>query len=171
LRSNLLRPSGWTSADAAGLPILAGLARFDEINSGEITHALRFTASHTRNEYIWPARHEASDINDPNVPPMGQRFRLKATYDTSSFSMQTKIILSALKKYGMILADNGSNWYISGVPDEHWDNDTLVSELRQVKGSAFEAVDASTLMIDEDSGQVVNPGKQALIWLPLISGH
>jgi hypothetical protein len=102
---------------------------------------------------------------------MGQRFRLKATYDISSFAPQTKVILSALKKYGMVLADNGSNWYISGVPDEHWDNDTLVSELRQVKGSAFEAVDVSSLMIGEDSGQVMQAGKQPLIWLPLISGH
>lgn len=171
LRSNSLRPSGWTSADAAGLPILPGLARYDDVASGEITHALRFTASQTRNEYIWPARHEASSSDDPNIPPMGQRFRLKSTYDISSFSPQTKVILSALKKYGMVLADNGSNWYISGVPDERWDNDTLVSELRQVKGSAFEAVDVSSLMISEDSGQVMQAGKQPLIWLPLISGH
>jgi len=165
-----LRPTGWTSADAAGLPILAGLARYDEVSSGEITHALRFTASLTRNEYIWPARHEASDNNDPGTPPMGQRFRLKASFDISSYSPQTRVLLRALKKYGMILADNGSDWYISGVPDERWDNDTLVSELRQVTGSAFEAVDVTSLMIDEDSGQARQASFDTMFWLPLISG-
>lgn len=170
LRSHMLRPTGWTSADAAGLPILAGLARYDEVSSGEITHALRFTASLTRNEYIWPARHEASDNNHPETPPMGQRFRLKATFDISSYSPQTRVLLRALKKYGMILADNGSDWYISGVPDERWDNDTLVSELRQVTGSAFEAVDVTSLMIDEDSGQARQASFDTLFWLPFISG-
>jgi hypothetical protein len=154
LKSNALRPATWTSADAAGLPILPLLARYDEVEAGEIHHALRFTASRTRGEFIWPARHEASDITDANVPPMGQRFRLKASFDVSKFSEQTQVILNALKKYGMFLADNGSNWYISGAPNENWKNDKLVNELRQVKGSDFEAVDESSLMVDPDSGQV-----------------
>lgn len=154
LRSNALRPATWTSADAAGLPMLPLLARYDEVAAGEINHALRFTANETRAEFIWPARHEASDSTDPNAPPMGQRFRLKASYDISGFSPQTQIILRALKKYGMFLADNGSDWYISGAPDERWDNDALVDELRRVKGAAFEAVDESALMVDPNSGQV-----------------
>jgi hypothetical protein len=154
LKSNALRPSTWTSADAAGLPILPLLARYDEVAAGEIKHALRFTASRTRGEFIWPARHEASDITDANVPPMGQRFRLKASFDVSGFSPQTQVILNALKKYGMFLADNGSDWYISGAPNENWKNNKLVNELRQVKGSDFEVVDESSLMVDPDSGQV-----------------
>lgn len=154
LKSNALRPDTWTSADAAGLPILPLLARYDEVAAGEIRHALRFTANQTRGEFIWPARHEASSIADPNVPPMGQRFRLKASFDVSGFSTQTQVILTALKKYGMFLADNGSDWYVSGAPNEAWDNDALVSELQQVKGSDFEAVDESGLMVDPDSGQV-----------------
>lgn len=154
LKSNALRSSTWTSADAAGLPILPLLAREDEVSAGEIKHALRFTAEQTRGEFIWPARHEASDLADANMPPMGQRFRLKASFDVSDFSPQTQVLLNALKKYGMFLADNGSDWFISGAPDEGWDNDALVDELRQVKGSDFEAVDESSLMADPDSGQV-----------------
>lgn len=157
LNSHVLRPSSWTSADAAGLPILPLLARYDQVAAGEIPHALRFTANATRNEYIWPARHEASDISNPNVPPLGQRFRLKAGFNLSGFSPETQVILRALQKYGMFLADNGSDWYISGAPDERWNNDALVSELRQVKGSDFEAVDESGLMIHPDSGQAKQP--------------
>ena len=153
LKSNALRPDTWTSADAAGLPILPLLARYDEVAVGEIKHALRFTAVQTRGAYIWPARHEASANADPNVPPLGQRFRLKADFDISGFSPQTQVILAALKKYGMFLADNGSDWFISGAPNEGWDNDTLNQELGQVKGSDFEAVDESGLMVDPDSGQ------------------
>lgn len=154
LHSNALRPRGWTSADAAGLPILPGLVQYDEVASGEITHALRFTVQHTRKAFIWPARHYASSLTSTNYPPMGQRFRLKAGFAVSGFSPQVQVILRALKKYGMILADNGSNWYISGVPDSRWNDDTLVNELRLVKGSDFEAVDESSLMVDPDSGQV-----------------
>lgn len=154
LDSNQLRPDGWTSADAAGLPILPGLVRYDEVLSGEITHALRFTAPQTRQDYTWPARHHASDLTGSQYPPMGQRFRLKSSYDIAGFSPQVQVILRALKNYGMILADNGSSWYITGVPDSRWDNDTLVGELHQVPGSAFEAVDVSSLMVDPDSGQV-----------------
>ena len=152
LTSNALRPATWTSADAAGLPILPGLVRYDEVASGEITHALRFTAPQTRKAFIWPARHQASSLTGLQYPPMGQRFRLKASFDISGFSRDTQVILTALKKYGMILADNGSSWYISGAPDPRWNNDVL-HELGLVTGSAFEAVDESSLMISQDSGQ------------------
>jgi hypothetical protein len=153
LRSNALRPAEWTSADAAGLPILPGLARYDEVASGEIAHALRFTAPRTRKEFVWPARHHASSLTGPEYPPMGQRFRLKAGFDTSGFSPETQVIFAALKKYGMILADNGGAWFITGVPDERWDNDVLVREFSRVKGSDFEAVDASPIMVTPDSGR------------------
>jgi hypothetical protein len=151
LRSNILRPDTWTSADAAGLPILPGLVRYDEVASGVITHALRFTAQRTQRKYIWPARHYASSITDPNVPPMGQRFRLKASFDISSYPAQVQVILTAFKTYGIILADNGSNWFINGAPDPRWDDDML-SQLSSVKGSNFEAVDESGLMRDPNSG-------------------
>jgi len=153
LNSHALRPASWTSADAAGLPILAGLVRYDEVASGEIRHAIRVTAPHTRRAYIWPARHYASSLTGAQYPPMGQRFRLKADFDISGFSPEVQVILQALKTYGMMLADNGSSWFISGVPDERWNNDVLVPELHQVKGSNFEAVDVSSLMVDPDSGQ------------------
>ncbi|MCI0529870.1 MAG: VCBS repeat-containing protein, partial [Nitrospira sp.] len=153
LKSNALRPAGWTSADAAGLPIVPGLVRYDEVASGEIRHAIRFTAPQTRNTYVWPARHYASNLTGTQYPPMGQRFRLRANFDISGFSPEVQVILRALKKYGMILADNGSSWYISGVPDERWDNDRL-HELDQVQGSDFEALDVSSLMVDPNSGQV-----------------
>jgi hypothetical protein len=152
LRSNALRPDTWTSADAAGLPILPGLVRRDEVLAGEINHALRFTAVRTRGSYIWPARHEASDIADLNVPPMGQRFRLKASFDIAGYPPYAQVILRALKKYGMILADNGSNWYVSGTQDTGWDDDAL-NTLKQLRGSNFEAVDESGLQISPDSGQ------------------
>jgi len=152
LTSHALRPEGWTSADAAGLPILPGLVRFEEVASGEIRHALRFTAPETRRAYVWPARHFASSLTGEQYPPMGQRFRLKADIDVSGFSAPVQVILNALKRYGMILADNGAPWYVSGVPDERWDNDIL-HELHQIRGSDFEAVDASGLMIHPDSGQ------------------
>ena len=148
-----LRPDGWTSADAAGLPIFPGLILYDEIVAGEIRHAIRVTAEDTQQAYVWPARHFASSVTDPDVPPMGQYFRLKADFDISSFSHETQIILQAMKTYGLILADNGANWFISGAPDSDWDNDVL-HEFHQISGSAFEAVDVSSLMMDADSGQV-----------------
>jgi hypothetical protein len=152
-----LRPSGWTSADAAGLAILPGLVRYNEVNAGEINHALRFTAPSTRRGYIWPARHYASSNTDPAYPPMGQRFRLRPSFNTSGYPYQAHIVLESLKKYGMILSDNGAPWYITGVPDEHWNNDALHT-LHQVKGSDFEAVDSSSLIMSENSGQVlINP--------------
>ncbi len=154
LRSNALRPGGWTSADAAGLSILPGLVRYDEVASGEIRHALRFTVPQTRKAFVWPARHYASSLTGSNYPPMGQRFRLKATVDIARFSGEVQVILRALQTYGMFLADNGSAWYLSGVPDPRWNNDLLVDELAQIKGSDFEAVDESMLMVDPNSGLV-----------------
>jgi len=139
LRSNRLRPAGWTSADAAGLPILPGLARYDEVARGAIRHALRFTAPRTRRAYVWPARHYASDSTDPRLPPMGLRLRLKASFDVRSFPRQARIVLVALKRYGMLLADNGSSWYVSGAPDRRWSNDQLHT-LARVHGSDFEVV-------------------------------
>ena len=155
LSSNALRPLGWTSADAAGLPIFPGLVRYEEVAAGSIDHAIRFTAARTQQAFVWPARHFASTNNDPLVPPMGQRFRLRSDFDTSSFSPDVGVILGAMKQYGLILADNGSNWYVSGAPDARWDNDVL-GELKTISGSAFEAVDVSGLMVTEDSG-VVRP--------------
>jgi hypothetical protein len=144
LRSNALRPAGWTSADAAGLPIFPGLARYDEVARGVIDHALRFTASRTRQAYVYPARHYASSSDDPALPPMGLRVRLKAGVDISGFPKQTRIVLQALKTYGMILADNGSNWYVSGAPSPKWSNDDLHS-IGRIHGSDFEVVDTSSL--------------------------
>jgi hypothetical protein len=144
LRSNALRPAGWTSADAAGLPILPGLARYDEVAAGSIDHALRFTAPDTRRAYIYPARHYASSSTDPSLPPMGLRVRLKASVDISQFPPQARVVLEALKRYGMILADNGSPWYISGAPDPRWSNDDLHS-LSRLTGADFEVVDTSHL--------------------------
>jgi len=169
LSSHALRPETWTSADAAGLPILPGLVRWDEVAAGEINHALRFTAPETQQAYIWPARHQASDLTGAEYPPMGLRMRLKANYDISGFSPEVQVILRALKKYGLILADNGSPWYISGVPDEQWDNDIL-HELHDIDGSAFEAVDTSGLILDPDSGQVKPPIIFTdFLFLPLLS--
>lgn len=152
LNSNSLRPDSWTSADAAGLPILPGLVRYDEVAAGEIKHMIRFTVPKTQRKYIWPARHYASSITDEKYPPMGQVFRLKNSVNISTFSKEAQVILTALKKYGMILADNGSAWFISGVPDERWNNDAI-NELKQIKGSDFEAVDISSLMVNANSGE------------------
>jgi hypothetical protein len=144
LRSNRVRPAGWTSADAAGLPIFSGLARYDEVRRGVIDHALRFTVERTRRAYIYPARHYASNLTDPSLPPMGLRVRLKASFDVRPFPRQARIVLLALKRYGMIVADNGSDWYISGAPNRRWSNDQLHT-LGRVKGSSFEVVDTSSL--------------------------
>ncbi len=138
LKSNALRPEGWTSADAAGLPILPGLIRYDEVAAGAVKHAIRFTASRTQNGWIHPATHHAGS-NDPSRPPMGLRMRLKADYDLSGFSGQSRVILEAMKKYGLILADNGSNWFFTGAADPRWDDDDL-NQMKAVPGSAFEAV-------------------------------
>ncbi|HEX4720857.1 MAG TPA: hypothetical protein VH300_20210 [Thermoleophilaceae bacterium] len=144
LNSNKLRPATWTSADAAGLPILPGLARYEDFKKGGIDHALRFTASRTRKAFIYPARHYASTLTDPDLPPMGQRLRLKSSFNVSGFPKQARTVLTALKRYGMILADNGSPWYITGAPSKGWNNDDLHT-LGKVKGSDFEVVDTSKL--------------------------
>jgi hypothetical protein len=144
LRSNRLRPAGWTSADAAGLPILPGLARYSEVAHGAINHAIRFTAPRTRRAYVYPARHYASSSTDPALPPMGLRVRLKASVDISRLPYQARIVAQALKRYGMILADNGSPWYLSGAPDRHWNNDAL-HVLDRLTGSDFEVVDTRSL--------------------------
>jgi hypothetical protein len=144
LRSNRVRPAGATSADAAGLAILPGLARYEEVKVGKIDHALRFTVSRTRRAYIYPARHFASSNTDPDLPAMGQRLRLKASFDTSGYPRQARVVLGALKRYGMIVADNGSDWFISGAPSKGWDNDEL-NALKRVEGSNFEVVDTTKL--------------------------
>jgi hypothetical protein len=144
LRSNRLRPAGWTSADAAGLPILPGLARYDEVARGRINHALRFTVSRTRRAYVYPARHFASSATDPNLPPMGLRLRLKASFRTRGYPRQARIVLEALKRYGMLVSDNGSDWFITGAPDPRWSNEQLRA-LKRVPGSAFEVVDTSSM--------------------------
>src|SRR5258706_11807207 len=152
LNSNSLRPAGRTSADAAGLPILPGLIRYDEITSGHINHAIRFTANST-NSYIWPARHLTSGSSGVliSTPPMGARFRLKASFNISGYPAQAQVILQAMKTYGIILADNGSDWYISGAPNPQWD-DTMLHLMDSITGSNFEAVDSSSLMVNPDSG-------------------
>ena len=152
LLSNALRPAYWTSADAAGLPIMPGLVRYDEIVAGQITHAIRFTTPHTQRLFVWPARHYASRDTSPLLPPMGQRFRLKASFDISQFSPDMQVILRALKKYGIILADNGLPWEMQLASDPRWNGDEL-DTLRSVTGANFEAVDVSSLMVDPDSGQ------------------
>ena len=139
LSSNNLRPKHWTSTDAAGLPVFPGLVRYDEAAKGKIPHALRFTVRKTQKGFISPARHFASRSSDPNLPPMGLRLRLRADFDTSKFSSTNRAILEALKKYGMILADNGSDWFITGAPDNRWSNDDL-HWLKTVKGKDFEVV-------------------------------
>jgi len=146
LTSNKLRPDYWTSADAAGLPIFPGLVRYEEvIEKGIINHALRFTVQHTRNGFIHPATHAASNSNNGNYPPMGMRVRLKAGFDISGFAPHVQVILKALKKYGMFVADNGSNWYISGAPDSRWVDDEL-GELKTIQGNNFEVVKMGTII-------------------------
>ncbi len=145
LRSNALRPAGWTSADAAGLPILPGLARWDgDASTGVIRHALRFTAEETRKAFIYPARHYASSSTDASLPPMGLRVRLKASVDISKLPPQARMVAQAMKTYGLILADNGSSWYITGAPSPHWSNDQLHA-LGALTGADFEVVDTSKL--------------------------
>jgi hypothetical protein len=144
LRSNRLRPRGWTSADAAGLPILPGLARYREVRRGTIDHALRITVPRTRRAFLYPARHFASSNADPRLPAMGQRLRLKRGVDISRFPRQARVVLRALKLYGAIVADNGAPWYVTGAPSRGWDDDALHT-LHRIKGSDFEVVDTSRL--------------------------
>jgi hypothetical protein len=144
LRSKHLRPRGWTSADAAGLPILPLLARYDEVRRGRIDHALRVTVQHSRSAFVYPARHQASSDGDPSLPRMGERLRLKAGVDISSFPRQARIVLTAMKRYGLIVADNGSDWFVGGAPAAGWDNDQLHT-LGRITGRDFEVVDATPL--------------------------
>jgi hypothetical protein len=155
LDSNALRPATWTSADAAGLPILPGLVRWDEVKAGKIAHAIRFTLDCTTDDFIWPARHEAG-ASDPDCPPMGARFRLRSDFDLGGFSPKATVILRAMQRYGVILADNGSNWYFQGTVDGHWRNG-LLDQLKSVPASAFEAVDESACMVDADSAKADCP--------------
>lgn len=147
LNSNALRPAGWTSADAAGLPIFPGLVRYDEVfEQGVIRHAIRFTVHDSRRAYVSPARHWASTLTSANLPPMGMRVRLKASFDISGYSPAMQVILRAMKQYGMIVADNGSNWYFSGAPDPRWNDDEL-SSLKSIKGSNFEVVQMGAIVV------------------------
>lgn len=156
LRTYRLRAAGWTSADAAGLPILPGLVRYEEAEAGEIRHALRFTASRTRRAFVWPARHFASASEDASLPPMGARFRLRASFPISTFPPRVQTILRALQVYGMLLADNGSPWFVTGAPDSRWSAMEL-RQLGRVRGSDFEAVDTTSLQVSPDSGQARLP--------------
>ena len=150
LRSNALRPDGWTSADAAGLPILPGLVRYDEVvQAGVINHALRFTVRDTQRGYIHPATHFASDTTNQNVPPMGLRLRMKSDYNCSSYSHETQVVCAALKKCGMFVADNGSDWYITGQHDPRWDDEAL-NDIKRIPGSAFEAVYTGPILTSSD---------------------
>jgi hypothetical protein len=157
LASNRLRPAGWTSADAAGLPIFPGLVRLDEVQAGFIGHAIRFTVQQSDTSYLWPARHQAGSASNPNLAPMGARFRLKSNFSISTFGVQAQVVLTAMKHYGLIVADNGSNWYFQGSMDAGWNSGpypAMISELKSVPASAFEAIDESALMSDPNSGQV-----------------
>ena len=162
LRSDHLRPAGWTSADAAGLPILPGLVNYDEVRSGRIDHAIRFTAQTTSTRFIWPARHEAGSTSSPDEPPMGARFRLRAGFrlPASSCFRACQVVIQAMKTYGLILADNGSNWYFQGAADRRWTY-TMVDQLKAIPAREFQAVNESCLMISPDSGQARQPGTTA----------
>jgi hypothetical protein len=153
LRSNGLRPAGWTSADAAGLPILPGLLRRDEVAAGTVDHAIRVTAQRTDRSYLWPARHQAGAASDPSLPPMGARFRLRPSFDLTRFRPDTQVVLRAMQRYGMILADNGSNWFFTGTAEDGWDP-AMLDELKTVPAGAFDAIDESSLMVDPNSGRV-----------------
>ncbi|MDQ1489064.1 MAG: hypothetical protein QOJ23_1578 [Actinomycetota bacterium] len=155
LNSNALRPSGWTSADAAGLPILPGLLRREEVAAGDVDHAIRLTAAQTDKSFLWPARHQAGSAANPSLPPMGAWFRLKAGFDLSPFRPDTQVVLRGMQRHGLILADNGSNWYFTGTSEPGWDN-ALLDQLKTIPAGAFEAVDASSLMADPNSGRVAS---------------
>jgi hypothetical protein len=161
LSSNALRPAGYTSADAAGLPILPGLVNYDEVASGAMDHAIRFTAQCTDTSYLWPARHEAGQAND-SCPPMGARFRLNASFSlpTSACSAFCQTVLATMKNYGLILADNGSNWYFQGTADTRWTYSD-VDQLKQIPANQFVAVDESCLKISPNSGQALQPASAA----------
>ncbi|HTU28857.1 MAG TPA: hypothetical protein VMF07_05725 [Solirubrobacteraceae bacterium] len=162
LSSNALRPAGWTSADAAGLPILPGLVNYDEVMSGHIDHAIRMTAETTDTRYVWPARHEAGSVRNAAYPPMGARFRLSARFHLprSRCARACQVVIQAMKTYGLILADNGSNWFFGGTTDRRWKY-TMVDQLKQIPARAFQAIDESCLMVSPNSGQALQPGTAA----------
>jgi hypothetical protein len=162
LRSNHLRPATWTSADAAGLPILPGLVNYDEVMSGHLDHAIRFTAQTTDSRFIWPARHQAGAVSNERYPPMGARFRLKASFrlPSSKCFRPCQVVIRAMKTYGLILADNGSNWYFQGTTDSRWTY-TMVDQLKQIPASQFQAIDESCLRVSPGSGQARQPGTAA----------
>ncbi|MEA2425977.1 MAG: hypothetical protein QOH13_2387 [Thermoleophilaceae bacterium] len=145
LRSNKLRPEGWTSADAAGLPMFPMLVRYDEVRAGAINHALRIAVPHTRGGWIYPARHASSQLTDPSLPQMGQRLRLKKSINENSFPPQARVIVRALKRYGAYVADEGAPWHLSGAPDENWSMDQVFSIQRKLRGGDFEVVDTTRL--------------------------
>ena len=151
LRSNALRPDGWTSADAAGLPILPGLLRWKEVRDGEVDHAIRFTTDVTSTWHLWPARHDAGSRSSHDYPPMGAWFRLRSDYDARALGARARVVVAAMKTHGLVLADNGSPWFFQGEQNSHWPT-RLVEDLKEIPASAFEAVDVSSLMVDEDSG-------------------
>jgi hypothetical protein len=153
LTSNALRPNGWTSADAAGLPILPGLLRLSEVRAGYVGHAIRFTTDITDRRHIWPARHDAGSVSSRAYPPMGARFRLRAGFDITGFRPDTQVVLRAMKRFGLVLADNGSPWYFQGAASSKWPNE-LISELKEVPARAFVAVDTSSMMVDPNSARV-----------------
>ncbi|HEX3615753.1 MAG TPA: hypothetical protein VHU61_04395 [Solirubrobacteraceae bacterium] len=164
LNSNRLRPAGWTSADAAGLPILPGLVNYDEVRSGHIDHAIRFTAETTSTHFVWPARHEAGSSGNTAYPPMGARFRLRASFHlpAAQCARACQVVIEAMKTYGLILADNGSNWYFQGATDRRWSY-TMVDQLKAIPAREFQAVDESCLMISANSGQARQPGTAAYV--------
>ncbi len=153
LLDNDLRPDGWTSADAAGLPILPGLLRWHEVRDGTLDHAVRFTTDVTSRHHLWPARHDAGSRDSLAYPPMGARFRLSDSFDESGYSTHARTVIEAFKRYGLVLADNGSPWFFQGERNAHWPA-KLVEELKTIPASSFEAVDTSGLMVDEDSAEV-----------------
>ena len=153
LTSNALRPDTWTSADAAGLPILPGLLRWKEVRNGTVDHAIRFTTPETGSHHLWPARHDAGSTSSLAYPPMGARFRLVAGFSTAGYGAKARAVIKAMKTYGLVLADNGSAWYFQGEQNRHWPS-RLVEELKTIPASAFVAVDTSSLMVDPDSAQV-----------------
>src|SRR5437762_81091 len=156
LASNALRPNTWTSSDAAGLPILPGLVRLDEVAAGAINHAIRFTVQQSDQTHLWPARHDAGSARNPNLPPMGARFRLKASYNISGFGASAQVVLTAMKHFGLVVADNGSNWFFQGTMDSGWNSGAypaMIAQLKTIPASAFEAIDESALMVDPNSAQ------------------
>ena len=156
LTSNRLRPDGWTSADAAGLPILPGLLRWNEVEAGRVDHAIRFTTDRTARSHVWPARHDAGSGSVRSYPPMGARFRLKASYDASHLGARARVVVRAMKTYGLVLADNGSPWYFQGERNARWP-DRLIADLKRIPASRFVAVDTSSLRVDRDSARVRQP--------------